>query len=113
MKDTPLLSNKSRNGHQARGPFVPLESLLQPAARTVNLVALREKLAAGRGPAFWRTIEEAAEGEDLREYIEQEFPALYAKYGALWKEGMHRANLFDAGLESTESFSAGGQRCRR
>jgi hypothetical protein len=45
--------------------------------------------------------------------IEQEFPALYAKYGALWKEGMHRAGLFDAGLEGTESFSAGGQRYRR
>jgi molybdopterin-containing oxidoreductase family iron-sulfur binding subunit len=89
MKDTPLLSNKSRNGHQARGPFVPLESLLQPAARTVNLVALREKLAAGRGPAFWRTIEEAAEGEDLCKYIEQEFPALASQV----PQGIDRRDL--------------------
>ena len=42
----------------------------------MNLQALREKLAAGRGPAFWRTLEEAAETEDLREYVEQEFPGL-------------------------------------
>lgn len=56
--------------------LVPLESLLEPQKRKLNLQALREKLAAGRGPAFWRTLEEAAESEDLREYIEQEFPGL-------------------------------------
>src|SRR4051794_39473949 len=44
--------------------------------KTIDIQALREKLAAGRGPAFWRTLDEAAESEELREYIEQEFPGL-------------------------------------
>src|SRR5690242_13445628 len=57
--------------------LVSVESLLEPPQkRNLNLQALREKLAAGRGPVFWRTLEEAAESEDLREYIEQEFPGL-------------------------------------
>ncbi|HEY3939528.1 MAG TPA: TAT-variant-translocated molybdopterin oxidoreductase [Bryobacteraceae bacterium] len=72
MKDSPLTQlNGSGSG------LVPLESLLDKPRKTgVNLEALREKLAAGRGPAFWRTLDEAAESEDLREYIEQEFPGL-------------------------------------
>jgi MoCo/4Fe-4S cofactor protein with predicted Tat translocation signal len=57
--------------------LIPLESLLEkPAPPRVNIDALREKLVAGRGPAFWRTLEEAAETEEMREYIEQEFPGL-------------------------------------
>ena len=54
-----------------------IESLLAPQRNSApDLQMLREKLAAGRGPAFWRTLEEAAESDDLREYIEQEFPGL-------------------------------------
>ncbi len=57
--------------------FVSLESLLEPPSKPApDLQALREKLAAGRGPAFWRTLEEAAESDELREYVEQEFPGL-------------------------------------
>jgi len=57
--------------------LVPLESLLdKPVRPRVNIEALRDKLAAGRGPAFWRTLEEAAETEEMTEYIEQEFPGL-------------------------------------
>src|SRR6201996_4297365 len=56
--------------------LVPLESLLEPRKAPVNVQVLREKLAGGRGPAFWRTLEEAAESEELREYVEQEFPGL-------------------------------------
>jgi len=44
--------------------------------KAIDIQALREKLATGRGPAFWRTLDEAAESEELREYIEQEFPGL-------------------------------------
>ncbi|MBV8553090.1 MAG: TAT-variant-translocated molybdopterin oxidoreductase [Acidobacteriaceae bacterium] len=58
------------------GGFVPLESLLEQPRKTVDIAALREKLAAGRGPTFWRTLEEAAETDDLKDYIEQEFPGL-------------------------------------
>ncbi len=66
------------DGH-SRSALVPLSSLLQPSPaqkKAVDIQALREKLASGRGPAFWRTLDEAAESEDLREYIEEEFPAL-------------------------------------
>ncbi len=57
--------------------FISIESLLEPPKKPApNLEALREKLAAGRGPAFWRTLDEAAESSELRDYIEQEFPAL-------------------------------------
>src|SRR3954453_4533 len=44
--------------------------------KAIDIQALREKLATGRGPAFWRTLDEAAESEELREYIEEEFPGL-------------------------------------
>ena len=60
-----------------KNSLIPLESLLEPAKKPApDLQALREKLAAGRGPKFWRTLDEAAESEELREYIEQEFPGL-------------------------------------
>ncbi|MBV9406404.1 MAG: TAT-variant-translocated molybdopterin oxidoreductase, partial [Acidobacteriaceae bacterium] len=60
-----------------KNELIPLESLLEPPQKPApDLQALREKLAAGRGPAFWRTLEEAAESDHLREYIEQEFPGL-------------------------------------
>jgi molybdopterin-containing oxidoreductase family iron-sulfur binding subunit len=58
-------------------PLIPLETLLEQAKKPApDLQALREKLAAGRGPKFWRTLDEAAESEELREYVEQEFPGL-------------------------------------
>ncbi|MGA8593851.1 MAG: TAT-variant-translocated molybdopterin oxidoreductase, partial [Bryobacteraceae bacterium] len=81
---------KSDTGRSATGGFVPLESLLEPPARKpVDIQALREKLAAGRGPAFWRTLDEAAESDELREYIEQEFPGLSGQV----PQGIDRRNL--------------------
>jgi molybdopterin-containing oxidoreductase family iron-sulfur binding subunit len=63
--------------HAGGSGLVSLESLLDPPRRSkIDLDELRKKLASGRGPAFWRTLDEAAESEELREYVEQEFPAL-------------------------------------
>jgi MoCo/4Fe-4S cofactor protein with predicted Tat translocation signal len=60
-----------------KSPFIPIESLLEPPRKRVtDLQSLREKLASGNGPQFWRTLEEAAESEELHDYIEQEFPGL-------------------------------------
>ncbi|HMF78517.1 MAG TPA: TAT-variant-translocated molybdopterin oxidoreductase, partial [Bryobacteraceae bacterium] len=57
--------------------LIPLEALLEkPVKPALDLQVLRENLAAGRGPAFWRTLDEAAESDHLTEYIEQEFPGL-------------------------------------
>ena len=69
--------------------LVPLESLLEKPRKKVDLAELRVKLASGRGPAFWRTLEEAAETEDLKEYVEQEFPGLSGQI----PQGVDRRNL--------------------
>jgi len=77
MKDIPHSPQSAENGKGgAVSALIPLESLLEPQRKKVDLEALRQKLATGRGPKFWRTLEEAAETEDLKEYIEQEFPGL-------------------------------------
>jgi MoCo/4Fe-4S cofactor protein with predicted Tat translocation signal len=77
MKDQLRTSHPHDSG-QRQSDFVPLESLLEQKASgpELNLHELREKLAAGRGPTFWRTLEEAAESDTLRDYIEHEFPGL-------------------------------------
>ena len=81
MRDS-VNQNDRNNAEHARpqsnkSGFVPLESLLEtPRRRVTDLAALRDKLANGDGPQFWRTLEEAAETEELKEYIEQEFPSL-------------------------------------
>ncbi|MBV9760044.1 MAG: TAT-variant-translocated molybdopterin oxidoreductase [Acidobacteriaceae bacterium] len=69
--------------------LVSLESLLEKSKPKLDVQALRERLAAGRGPAFWRTLEEAAESEELREYVEQEFPGLSGQI----PQGVNRRSL--------------------
>jgi MoCo/4Fe-4S cofactor protein with predicted Tat translocation signal len=88
--------------------FVPLESLLEPSSKpAVNLQALREKLAAGRGPTFWRTLEEAAESDELREYIEQEFPGLSGQV----PQGVDRRSLLK--VMAASLAMAGAAACTR
>jgi MoCo/4Fe-4S cofactor protein with predicted Tat translocation signal len=88
--------------------FVPLESLLEPPSKpAVNLQALREKLAAGRGPTFWRTLEEAAESNELREYIEQEFPGLSGQV----PQGVDRRSLLK--VMAASLAMAGAAACTR
>jgi MoCo/4Fe-4S cofactor protein with predicted Tat translocation signal len=88
MRDSTTQSAEGHNHQQ--GGLIPVESLLEtPRRKNVNLEALREKLAAGRGPQFWRTLEEAAESDDLREYVEQEFPGLSGQI----PQGVDRRNL--------------------
>ncbi|MDQ2843034.1 MAG: TAT-variant-translocated molybdopterin oxidoreductase [Acidobacteriota bacterium] len=90
MKDSLHQSHNSGNGHGANGGLISLESLLEPPRKAaVDIEVLREKLAAGRGPQFWRTLEEAAESEELREYVEQEFPGLSGQI----PQGVDRRNL--------------------
>jgi molybdopterin-containing oxidoreductase family iron-sulfur binding subunit len=72
--------------------LIPLESLAEKPRKKTDFEALRMKLASGRGPTFWRTLEEAAETEDLREYIEQEFPGLSGQI----PQGVDRRSLLKA-----------------
>ncbi len=88
MKDMPHFASPPDNPARVRD-FVPLESLFEQPRPALNLQDLRERLAAGRGPAFWRTLEEAAESEHLREYIEQEFPGLSGQV----PQGVNRRSL--------------------
>jgi MoCo/4Fe-4S cofactor protein with predicted Tat translocation signal len=92
MKDhSPSHPNGTMNEHEkpTASALVPLESLLETPRKKIDLAELREKLAAGRGPAFWRTLEEAAESEHLTEYVEQEFPGLSGQI----PQGVDRRNL--------------------
>jgi len=85
------MKNGNMNEHEKpnASALVPLESLLEMPRKKVDLTELREKLAAGRGPAFWRTLEEAAESDHLKEYVEQEFPGLSGQI----PQGVDRRNL--------------------
>ena len=76
-------------GHKPHtGGLISLESLLEPRRKApVNLDVLREKLAQGRGPQFSENVEEAAETEELREYVEQEFTACPVKFRKVWIGG--------------------------
>src|SRR5690349_13282467 len=54
------------------------ESLLlqiSAAAEPLDLEALRTRLANGKGPGFWRSLEEAAETPAFRALVEREFPS--------------------------------------
>ena len=62
--------------------FIPLEAIGR--TRAPDLKTLRSRLAAGQGPVFWRTLEEAAESDELREYVEQEFPGLSGQIPRCW-----------------------------
>ncbi|MGH9818403.1 MAG: TAT-variant-translocated molybdopterin oxidoreductase, partial [Candidatus Acidiferrales bacterium] len=41
---------------------------------SVDLAAIREKLANQRGPQYWRSLEELAETPEFVEYLHREFP---------------------------------------
>ena len=82
MKNPLSPSSHPQAGQPVLTGFVPLESLSAPQTPQrpdVDLLELRDKLAAGEGPEFWRTLEEAAETESWREASEQEFPGASAK----------------------------------
>ncbi len=42
--------------------------------QSVDLARIREGLAAARGPQFWRSLDELADTDRFREYLEREFP---------------------------------------
>ncbi len=83
----------SHEGHHhagsSNGGLISLESLVESRKAALDIEALRQKLASGRGPQFWRTLEEAAESRELQEYVEQEFPGLSGQI----PQGVDRRNL--------------------
>jgi MoCo/4Fe-4S cofactor protein with predicted Tat translocation signal len=56
---------------QIRPLAEPAPILLRPR---VDLAAIREKLEQATGPEYWRSLEEVAETEEFRRFVEDEFP---------------------------------------
>jgi molybdopterin-containing oxidoreductase family iron-sulfur binding subunit len=55
-----------------------------PNSNPLDIAALRERLAAERGPRFWRSLSELAETPEFEDYLRHEFPA-----GAdVWESGV-------------------------
>jgi MoCo/4Fe-4S cofactor protein with predicted Tat translocation signal len=46
----------------------------EPRSSGVNLTAIRAKLASSTGPKFWKSLEEVAETDEFRRFVEDEFP---------------------------------------
>ncbi len=88
MKD---FRHEHKQNNAMKNGLISLESLLEPlpTEKKVDLEAVRTKLASGRGPQFWRTLEEAAETQELDDYITQEFPGLSGQI----PQGVDRRNL--------------------
>src|SRR5690242_4870705 len=103
MKDSPHPPSPSAQQQTARG-LIPLESLVESLSQKpkLDLHAIRERLAQGRGPAFWRTLEEAADTDELRDYIEQEFPGLSGQV----PQGIDRRRLLKVMAASLAMVSA-------
>lgn len=51
-----------------------------------DLTAIRDRLSQGKGPRFWRSLEELAETDEFREFVVREFP----RHASEWDEGMDR-----------------------
>jgi molybdopterin-containing oxidoreductase family iron-sulfur binding subunit len=71
-------SSGPRQGEpEVQGDFVQIRPAAEPApaARTrIDLAAIREKLESAKGPEYWRSLEEVAETEEFRRFVEDEFP---------------------------------------
>ena len=113
MKDTGLIPIESIRraetnlGTDQAVPISNLANLGTDQAVPISLQRLREKLAAGQGPAFWRTLEEAAETSSLTEYVEQEFPGLAGQV----PEGVDRRSLLK--VMASSLAMAGAAACTR
>lgn len=70
---------EASDGNAAAG-FVPITDLspshVTPdhSAQPLDLVAIRERLAGKQGRRYWQSLEELADTEGFREYLEREFP---------------------------------------
>jgi len=64
------------SGREPEGDFVQIRPAAEPppVRSRVDLAAIREKLENSKGPGFWRSLEEVAETEEFRRFVEDEFP---------------------------------------
>jgi MoCo/4Fe-4S cofactor protein with predicted Tat translocation signal len=76
----------------------------KPAKASLDLTALRNRLATAQGPQYWRSLEELAETEEFHELLHREFP----QHASVWPDPVSRrrflqlmgASLAFAGLSA-------------
>ncbi len=70
---------------------MPVSDALATAAEPerIDLTAIREKLAAAKGPELWRGLEEVAQTEEFQQFVNAEFPAS----AELVTDGVSRRNF--------------------
>jgi MoCo/4Fe-4S cofactor protein with predicted Tat translocation signal len=74
---------------------------------SIDLEALRSKLAEGNGKRFWQSLEELAETKEYREFLENEFPA----NAKAQSEGINRRELLK--LAAASAALAGLSACTK
>ena len=74
-----MMSDSSRN-------FVRLEEICPGKKGKLDLTAVREQVAATKGPEYWRSLEELAGSEEFREMMHREFP----KGASEWLDSVSR-----------------------
>ena len=88
---------------------------IKPAS--MELEAVRKKLAEAKGPKYWRTLEELYNQQAFGELLEREFP----RQAAEWVDPVSRRNFLKlagasmalAGLAGCAGWTAGGGRAQR
>jgi len=60
-----------------------------PPAEAIDLAAVRDRLAASRGPRFWSGLEQVAGSPEFEEMLHREFP----RFAAEWPDGVSRRNF--------------------
>ena len=62
---------------------------MSPMNPRYDLSELRKRLADKQGPQYWRSLEELADTEEFRQFLDREFP----EHGSEWNEGVSRRNF--------------------
>ena len=52
----------------------------------LDLTTIRERLSGSNGHQYWRSLEEAADTEEFREFLNREFP----REASVWEDGVSR-----------------------
>jgi MoCo/4Fe-4S cofactor protein with predicted Tat translocation signal len=55
----------------------------------IDVATIRERLAGQEGPQYWRSLEELADTEEFREFLQREFP----REASVWENGFSRRDF--------------------
>ncbi|MGT2487905.1 TAT-variant-translocated molybdopterin oxidoreductase [Methylobacterium oryzae CBMB20] len=77
---------------------------------TPDIAALREKLAGGDGPRFWRSLDAVADSPEFRAYLAAEFPSASRLAAAPERRGFLKLMAASFALGGLTACGAGGGR---